>query len=173
MTKQIIWTFVFLSSLLTMALQPAHGQDAFVTFYSHGVVGFDHDVYTGNLFDGTQGLFSFLDSHLVHNNRYLTLRLAPGPHIFGASNGKGPKLQETLDIDLRAGQHYFIRAQAETRGVPGVFVVQHGRLDLISCTQAQTEMIKAKPLTDKALWRYAKARRSTMVVDGSQFPPCS
>jgi hypothetical protein len=63
----------------------AEGQNAIVTFYSHGsyltsgLPGATHDIYIGSIFDGTQGMFSFLDSHIAHNNRYITLSFIPGP----------------------------------------------------------------------------------------------
>ncbi len=99
----------------------AEGQNAIVTFYSHGsyltsgLPGATHDIYIGSIFDGTQGMFSFLDSHIAHNNRYITLRFIPGPHTFGASNGKRPEARETLSVDLRAGQSYFIRRRESPR----------------------------------------------------------
>jgi hypothetical protein len=171
--KRRVWTLV-----LIVALQSAKAQEALVTFYSHGSVlagglpGTNHDVYNGNIFDGTQGVFSFLDSHIAHNNRFLTLRLAPGLHTFGASNGKRPEQRETLDVNLKADEHYFIRVQGESKGVPLVFTLQHGRLDLMPCPIAQEEMLKARPLKDKALWRYTKARQSTMVLNESHPPYC-
>jgi len=157
----------------------AEGPDAIVTFYSHGshlttgLPGTTHDIYFGSIFDGTQGMFSFLDSHFAHNNRYITLRFIPGPHTFGASNGKRPEDRETLSIDLKAGQNYFIRAQGETKGVPGVFTIQHGRLDLMSCAEAQTDMAKAKPLKEKALWKKTRSQLASMVVNETSPPACN
>ena len=154
-------------------------QDAVVTFYSHGNIwtsgwpGSSHDVYIGGIFDGKQGLFWFRDHFFAHNNRYLTLRLAPGAHTFGASNGKRPEGRESLDVVLEPGKSYFIRAQGETAGVPGVFTIQHGRLDLMNCSEAHTEMEKAKMLGEKALSKYTRAKKATMVVDETGPPPCN
>jgi hypothetical protein len=156
----------------------AFGQEAIVTFYSHGsnlttgLPGVGHDVYYGHIFDGTQGLFSFHDGFFLHNNRYLSLRLAPGTHTFGASNGKRPEARETLQVDLKPGESYFVRARGDSYGVPGVFTLQHGKLELIPCATAQGEMANAKPLKDKALWKYTKARRAAMVIDETNPPPC-
>ena len=164
--------------LFCLRMRHAEGQDAVVTFYSHGsyltsgLPGTVHDLYFGGIFDGLQGLFSFRDSFFVHNNRFLSLRFTPGPHTFGASNGKRPEARETLNLDLRAGEHYFIRAQGESKGVPGVFTIQHGRLDLMPCADAQREMVNAKPLRDKALWKKMRAQRTSLVVDESGPPSC-
>jgi hypothetical protein len=164
--------------LLCIRVPEAKGQDAIVTFYSHGsylttdIPGTVHDMYFGGIFDGSQGLFSFRDGFLAHNNRFLSLRFAPGAHTFGASNGKRPEPRETLVVDLKAGEHYFIRAQGEPKGVPGVFTIQHGRLDLMSCADAQRELVKAKPLKDKALWKKARLKRASLVVDESSPPHC-
>ena len=153
-------------------------QDALVTIYSHGsnltsgIPGTHHDVYNGNIFDGDQGLFSFFEGRFEHNNRFLTFRLPPGPHTFGASNGRRPVPRETLLVDLKPGEHYFIRAQGESAGVPVLFTVQHGRLDLMPCKDAQIDLKKAQPLKDKALWKYARARQATLVVTESSPPPC-
>lgn len=156
----------------------AEGQNAIVTFYSHGsyltsgLPGATHDIYIGSIFDGTQGMFSFLDSHIAHNNRYITLSFIPGPHTFGASNGKHSEARETLSVDLRAGQSYFIRAQGESKGVPGVFTIQHGRLDLMSCAEAQADMAKANPLKENALWKKTRPQLANMVVNETSLPPC-
>jgi hypothetical protein len=149
----------------------AQGQDVLVTFYSHGsflttgIPGTKQDIYIGSIFDGPQRLFGFRDGFFAHNNRYITFHFAPGQHTFGASNGKHPETRETLSVDLKAGDRYFIRAQGESKGVPGVFEIQHGRLDLMSCTEAQTELAKAKPLGDKALSKAMRPQRATLVVD--------
>ncbi len=149
-----------------------------MTFYSHGsyltsgLPGINHDIYIGSIFDGSQGLFSFRDSHIAHNNRYITLHFAPGPHTFGASNGKRPEVRETLFMDLKSGENYFIRAQGESKGVPGIFVMQHGRLDLMTCAEAQADMARAKPLKDKALWKQVRPQRTALVVDETSPPPC-
>lgn len=136
--------------LLSVGWTRGYSQDAVVTFYSHGselttgIPGVGHDVYIGHLFDGKQGLFTFRDSFFAHNNRYISLRFTPGLHALGASNGKRPELRETLNIDLKPGENYFIRARGESAGVPGIFTLQHGRLDLMPCAEAQAEMKNAK-----------------------------
>ena len=169
----------FVASLLSAICAQASAQKALVTFYSHGsnltsgIPGTHHDMYFGSVFDGSQGLFSFRDGFFEHNNRYLVLRLDPGPHTFGASNGKRPEPRETLSLDLKAGESYFIRAQGESKGVPGIFTLQHGRLDLMPCTEAAAELTKAKPLKDKALWKFARKQKASLVEDAASPPPCN
>lgn len=178
MKRQCLWFLGVAFVLLCPGYKEAQGQDAVVTFYSHGsaltsgLPGTVHDIYFGGIFDGLQGIFSFRDGFFVHNNRFLSLRFTPGPHTFGASNGKRPEPRETLALDLKAGGRYFIRAQGESKGIPGVFVIQHGRLDLMACTDAQKDMEKAKPLTDKALWKKMRSRSASLIVDESSVPSC-
>lgn len=176
--QQSCWFVVALTLLCPGWGAAQGGQDAVVTFYSHGsflttaIPGTVHDVYIGGIFDGAQGIFSFRDGFFAHNNRFISLRLAPGPHAFGASNGKRPESRETLNIDLKAGAQYFIRAQGESKGVPGIFIIQHGRLDLMPCADAQKDMEKAKALNDKALWKKMRPQRASLIVDESSPPAC-
>jgi len=176
--RQCLWFMKIALVLLCPGCGAAQGQDAVVTFYSHGSLlttglpGTVHDVYIGSIFDGLQGIFSFRDGFFAHNNRFLSLRFAPGPHTFGASNGKRPESRETLDVDLKAGGQYFIRAQGESKGVPGILTIQHGRLDPMSCADAQKDMENAKPLHDKALWKKVWPQRASLIVDESSPPSC-
>ena len=82
------------------------------------------------------------------------------------------EFRETLDVDLKAGGQYFIRAQGESKGVPGILTIQHGRLDLMSCADAQKDMEKGKPLNDKALWKKMRPQRASLIVDESSPPSC-
>ena len=130
--------------------RPAYSQDAIVTFYSHGSLltsGLPggKDIFIGSIFDGKQSLFVFRDGFFAHNNRFLTLRFAPGQHTFGGSYWKRPKSSESLSVELKAGQRYFIWATGDTEGLPGVFTVSHARLELVDCSDAQADMAKAKP----------------------------
>jgi len=173
-----LWCVEIALVLVCPGCGAAQAQDAVVTFYSHGSLlttglpGTVHDVYIGGIFDGLQGIFSFRDGFFAHNNRFLSLRFAPGPHTFGASNAKRPESRETLDVDLKAGGQYFIRAQGESKGVPGLLTIQHGRLDLMSCADAQKDMEKAKPLNEKALWKKMRPQRASLIVDESSPPSC-
>jgi hypothetical protein len=164
--------------LLWVGCGVVYGQDALVTFYSHGsawtsgIPGTKHDIYFGRVFDGSKELFHFSDGFFPHNNRYVTLRLSPGPHTFGASNAKRPESREALQLDLEAGQRYFIRAQGESIGVPVFVVIQHGRLDLIPCLEAQAELAQAKPLKDKAFSKETRLNQDSVVVTDTNTLSC-
>lgn len=157
--------------LLCLICNGARAQDAVVTFYTHGSfwktnsIGNKHDFYRGNVFDGSQRLFAFGDSFYVQSNRYISLRFAAGPHTFGASSAKRPELRETLNLDLKAGERYFVRVQGETL----IMGIQHGRLDLVSCSKAESELAHAKPLNDRAL---SEEVLSKLVVDEAGQPSC-
>jgi hypothetical protein len=174
---RIVVQAIMLGSLCLVPCASAQ-QEATVTFYTHGspwttgIPGTHHDIFIGSIFDGTQGLFTFRDAYFAHNNRFLTLRIPAGTHTFGASYGKAPRPRETVTYDLKAGEHYFIRAQAETAGMPGVFTAQHGFLEYIPCVEAQVDLIKATPLKDKGLWKYLRARKDQMIVPEASAPGC-
>ena len=74
----------------------------------------------------------------MENGRYFTVRIAPGKHVFH-SNDK----QSGVDLDLKAGQQYFIRVEIATGFMKG-----HGRLVLVAPEQGGYEMrsSKLKPL---------------------------
>lgn len=160
--------------LFSLSCKRARAQDALVTFYTHGSmwkansIGNKHDFYRGNVFDGSHRLFSFGDTFYVQSDRYTTLRFAAGPHTFGASSAKGPQKRETLNLDLKAGERYFVRVQGETL----MLSLQHGRLDLVSCSEAQSELAHAKPLNDRALSDDLLSKRADLVVDEAGPPSC-
>jgi hypothetical protein len=131
-------------------------QDAVVTFYSHGsfmtsgAPGSKHGIYYGAIYDGDKMLVSFREGFVVKNNRFATFKLSAGVHSFSASYTKHPSKDHTLQIELTAGQPYFIRAQSESSGIL-IVEVEHGRLDQIACDVAQKETENAKPLITKAI----------------------
>ena len=159
---------------LCFSCKGAKAQDAMVTFYTHGSfwktnsIGNKHDFYRGNIFDGAQQLFAFGNTFYVQSNRYITLRFVAGPHTFGASSAKQPELRETLNLDLKAGERYFVRVQGETL----LFGVQHGRLDLIPCARTQAELAHTKPLNNQALSEEVRSKQATLVVDEAGPPSC-
>lgn len=73
---------------------------------------------------------------------------------------------------MKAGEKYFIRVQGESKGVPGLVEIQHGRLELIPCAEAQAELADAKPLRDKALSKTTRLNRASLVVDEAGPPSC-
>ena len=82
-------------------------------------------------------------SELAHmeNGRYFTATLNPGKHSF-TSNDK----QSGVDLDLKAGEEYFIRVEIATGFAKG-----HGRLVLVPKEQGTYELQsdKLKPLDEK------------------------
>jgi hypothetical protein len=76
----------------------------------------------------------------MQNGRYLELALRPGTHAF-RSNDK----QSRIELDLKAGQRYFIRVDLAT----GVMKA-HGRLVLMQAEQGGSEYKQLKPV-DKGM----------------------
>jgi hypothetical protein len=74
----------------------------------------------------------------MENGRYFTVRLDPGKHNF-RSNDK----QSGTELDMKAGQEYFLRVEIATGFMKG-----HGRLVLMSAEQGGYELksSKLKPL---------------------------
>jgi Protein of unknown function (DUF2846) len=74
----------------------------------------------------------------AENGRYFTVKLDPGKHSF-RSNDK----QSGIELDMKAGQEYFLRVEIATGFAKG-----HGRLVLMSPGQGGYELksSKLKPL---------------------------
>jgi Protein of unknown function (DUF2846) len=74
----------------------------------------------------------------MENGRYFTVRVDPGKHVFH-SNDK----QAGVELDLKAGEQYFVRLE-----IAAGFVKGHGRLILVAPEQGSYELrsSKLKPL---------------------------
>ncbi|HVN21975.1 MAG TPA: DUF2846 domain-containing protein [Dongiaceae bacterium] len=74
----------------------------------------------------------------MENGRYFSVRIDPGKHVFH-SNDK----QSGVELDLQAGQQYFIRLE-----IAAGFMKGHGRLLLVAPEQGRYELSssKLKPL---------------------------
>jgi hypothetical protein len=74
----------------------------------------------------------------MENGRYFTVKLDPGKHNF-RSNDK----QSGIELDMKAGEQYFVRVEIATGFAKG-----HGRLVLMSPEQGTYELksSKMKPL---------------------------
>ena len=74
----------------------------------------------------------------MENGRYFTVKLDSGKHTF-RSNDK----QSGLELDVKAGQEYFVRVEIATGMMKG-----HGRVVLMSAEQGSYELksSKLKPL---------------------------
>src|SRR5215475_734197 len=85
----------------------------------------------------------------MENGRYFTVKLDPGKHSF-RSNDK----QSGVDLDMKAGQPYFIRLE-----IAAGFMKGHGRLILVAGEQAGYELKQLKPSDEEKV--VDKARVST------------
>lgn len=72
----------------------------------------------------------------MENGRYFIVKLDPGKHVF-RSNDK----QAGVDLDLQAGQKYYIRVELATGFLKG-----HGRLVSVAPEQGSYEIKNLKPL---------------------------
>jgi hypothetical protein len=70
----------------------------------------------------------------MENGRYFTVKLDPGKHMF-RSNDK----QSGTELDMKAGQEYFLRVEIATGLMKG-----HGRLVLMSPEQGGYELKSSK-----------------------------
>ena len=70
----------------------------------------------------------------MENGRYFTAKIEPGKHVFH-SNDK----QSGVELDLKAGQEYFIRVEIAAGLMKG-----HGRLVLMSSEQGKYELSSSK-----------------------------
>jgi hypothetical protein len=72
----------------------------------------------------------------MDNGKFFVAKLSPGKHVF-RSNDK----QAGIDVDLKAGQEYYIRVELATGFMKG-----HGRLVSVAPEQGSYEIKKLKPL---------------------------
>ena len=70
----------------------------------------------------------------MENGRYFTVKLDPGKHTF-RSNDK----QSGTDLDLKAGQEYFLRVEIAAGAMKG-----HGRIVVMSPEQGSYELKSSK-----------------------------
>lgn len=163
---QFLILFVAASAATSFSATPA--QEAEVTFYSNasvlsGALPYTrHAAFYGAIFDGSNRLA------VITHGRFLTLRLAPGRHIFSASfSRKHPAKNSQLILNLSPGKQYYIRADAEYKGV--VLVLMKGRLAQVSCQLAHQEAGATKPLQQKRIAPNARAE----VLASASMPPCN
>jgi hypothetical protein len=164
----LIATLSMLPGLSHAQTRAPQAQDAEVTFYSNGSLGAllmpktKHAAFAGYIFDGENRLFT------TWHDRFVTLRLPPGVHMFSASySHKHPARNSQFSLNLVAGQSYFIRAEAEVKGVV-ILQFQKGRLDVVSCQTAHHDAGQDKPVQTKHI---APGARSEVVALTS-MPPC-
>jgi hypothetical protein len=171
---------VFWATLLFPFVADGQDQPALVTFYSVGCLrcgkafavsigaGSVEMAYRGAIYDGKFQLIKKMTP-----NRFVTLRMKPGPHSFAGTNPNGFKAKEDdneerhLQIVLEAGQHYFIRFNYKNKGV---YVVRHFTpvLTTRECREAFDEGAKTEPLRPKDLDK----ERLLEVQASPYFPVC-
>ena len=104
----------------------------------------------------------------MENGRYFTVKIDPGQHTFRANDP-----QSGVQLDVKAGQQYFLRMEIATGFMKG-----HGRLVLMAAEQARYELQsdKLKPLdaskvVDTARVSVEVVKLDTPAVAGA--PPAS
>src|ERR1700691_3897538 len=116
-----------------------------VTFYSTGsfwkssIPGYKHGDFIGLIFDNEHILA------LINQGRFVTFSLAPGKHIFSSNYwlNRSPEGGAHLEVDLVAGQHYFVGTYFATDPVP---ISSTPRIEQATCQQAEENAKNAKPL---------------------------
>lgn len=136
---KILFSAILLTGLLAAAQEPANtatpaveGKASKATVYVYRYKQFVGSALAPSIFcDGNQ-------LARMENGRYFAARLEPGKHTF-TSNDK----QSGIDLDLKAGEQYFIRVE-----IAAGFAKGHGRLVLVPREQGSYEMKsdKLKPL---------------------------
>lgn len=159
---------ILLTAMLIFPASATAPKDAEITFYSNGSVlasntpYANHAAFLGWLFDDNQRIA------LIQPKHYVTLHVSPGPHVFSASFSKHPAKNSQLSLDLTEGGKYFVRVQAEWRGIL-VLETRKGRLDLVDCQIALQETAKATP-TDPE--RILAELRDRIVSGTTSLPTC-
>ncbi len=152
---------------------PQSTTTATVTFYAKGsnsttgLPGSKHGIFYGQIFDSSKPLVSFYEGFVIHNGRFLTLKLVPGLHDFVATDRDKPKDEQHISVDLQPGKQYFFRAQDESSG----FVIvewRKARLDAVDCNTAHFDAGNAKPLKP----RHASAEVVSERTYLEELPPC-
>lgn len=131
-------------------MPPAALPTALVTFFSDGdfwTMG-KHGKFKGQIFDGNDRLANLTAGH------FITFKLDAGGHVFAANSWLSPTPTGGghLKLDLIAGQHYYLAAYLDNRGV----LVPLFRLEQPSCDQVQKEAAKVKPLDRDELQKYGQ-----------------
>ncbi len=160
-------TFVFFCAVGSIAV----AQNPQVTFYGGGnpwvtrVPGAKNAGLDGALFLDTHRLAYF------RFNRFLTLSMPVGTyHFFASTKYDKPDGSPMLELQMVAGQHYFVRV-SESNGVADVVSpvrLDQGRIELVSCLVAQKEAGKMRPLDAK----YLSDDVLSQAVDGWKLPTC-
>jgi hypothetical protein len=138
-----------------------------VTIYSEGPLwggGFPrakHNPFLGAIYE---------DDHLLvylHPHRFITSSLPAGSHTFSASTSRHSAKNSQTTVTLSPGEHLYLRSQMETTYM-GVLIMEKGRVDQVSCTDATQEASKTKPLEPK----HIPVSKQPLFVPEGAFPAC-
>jgi hypothetical protein len=135
-SMKILLSSILLMGLFAVAQEPAtpaaDGQSSKATVYVYRYKQFVGSALEPSVYCDDAQLAK------MTNGRYFTVKIDPGKHSFH-SNDK----QSGMELDLKAGQEYFIRLEIATGFMKG-----HGRLILVPAEQAGYELKsdKLKPL---------------------------
>jgi hypothetical protein len=153
--------------LMMLARFSANAQEATVTFYTNGSVlatatpGNKHGIFAGSIFDGDLALFRFQGHGFEKNqDRFVTVTLPPGPHNFAASYSKDASHDTHVTLVLEAGSHYFLRANAEAKGIV-IIGSETGILNEVDCNIAHQEIGKGKALVPRRVAPSVQATTSS------------
>jgi hypothetical protein len=128
----ILW-LTFLSTLFAVAQEPATNQPADKSDTKATVYVYRYKQFAGSAITPSVYLDE-MQLARMENGRYFTVRMDPGKHIFRSEDK-----QAGVEIDLKAGEQYFIRVEIATGLMKG-----HGRLLLIAPEQGGYEMRSSK-----------------------------
>ena len=132
-TLKVLFTALFFASVFAMAEQPAapaaDSNQSKATLYVYRYKQFVGKALSPSVYCDEAELAR------MENGRYFTVKLEPGKHSF-RSNDK----QSGIDLDMKAGQSYFMRVEIATGFMKG-----HGRLILVAGEQAGYELKQLKP----------------------------
>jgi hypothetical protein len=138
---RIVSLAISLSSLLAFAQEPAtaapqtaEAKPAKATVYVYRYKQFVGSALAPSVFCDEAQLAR------MDNGRYFAAKIAPGKHTFRSNDP-----QSGLELDVKAGQEYFVRVEIATGFMKG-----HGRLILMSPEQGSYEVKskKLKPLDE-------------------------
>jgi hypothetical protein len=145
--------------------KPATPQQAQVTFYTIGLLRgsspfADRMAFKGSIFDSDRRLA------LLQPGSFITFKMNAGEHVFRESgHGKEADRHVHLDMDLTAGEHYFVGVFVETSHV----VINTIHLEPASCEDAQKIGIHTKPLDP----RHLEPDGAPLALSEPFFPHCS
>lgn len=130
--RQLSLSFLVLTSFFGFAQQPTASPEQKASVYVYRYKQFVGSALAPSVFCDEAQLAR------MENGRYFAVTLDPGPHTFRSNDP-----QSGVQLDLKAGQEYFIRVEIAAGMMKG-----HGRLILTASEQGRYELTsnKLRPL---------------------------